>query len=88
MPWLLGLQGMLHGQTLQAPSEPGSEHEQQLWPGLLGEQAREPLSRWQLRSLAGPTNFVASPATDWQEGPVQLHGVKRFLPARLPSVSH
>lgn len=61
----------------------GAQHAWQLWPGLLGEHGRETLSRWPLCSLAGPTNTVASPATGWWEGPVQLHGVKRFLPAQL-----
>lgn len=66
----------------------GAQHSWQLWPGLLGEHGRETLSRWPLSSLAGPTNIVASPATGWWEGPVQLHCVKRFLPAQLPSVPH
>lgn len=83
--------GMLYGQTIQAPQQTwqqagaamGAQH---AWPGLLG--SRETLSQWPLCSLAGPTNIVASPAICWGEGPVQLHGVKRFLPAQLPSVSH
>lgn len=66
----------------------GAQHVWQLWPGLPGEHGRETLSWWPLCSLAGPTNVAASPATGWREGLVQLHGVKRFLPAQLPSVSH
>lgn len=73
---------------LTGPSQPGSKQDQLWGPSMPGSSGQETLSRWPLWSLAGPTNVAASPATGWQEGPVQLHGVKRFLPAQLPSVSH
>lgn len=66
-----------------------AQHAQQLWPGLPEEHGRETLSQWPLCSLAGPTNIVASPATlAGGKGQSSYTGVKRFLPAQLPSVSH
>lgn len=65
---LPGWQGVLWGQSLQAPSEPGSEQEQHWGPSRPGEPGREALPRWPLRSLAGPTNIVASPAAGGRKG--------------------